>query len=144
MSSQATSPSRGFLKRHAPASSPREAVSFGIAPAAVVARLLAARALPPRASPRALRLRRSSSSTRCRRDQLLGHLAVALQALHLVERPLVVVEAQPVHAVEDRLRPTAAWSARGRCPRSRRMNLPPWRRAYAQQNSAVRAPPMCR
>ena len=26
----------------------------------------------------------------------------------------------------------------------RRMNVPPWRRAYSQENSAVRTPPMCR
>ena len=34
-------------------------------------------------------------------DELLRHLGVALQALHLVERAFVPVETEPAHAVED-------------------------------------------
>src|SRR5690606_5134008 len=36
-------------------------------------------------------------------DQALGGLAVAVQALGLVDRALVVVQAQPGHGVEDRV-----------------------------------------
>src|SRR5207244_652196 len=36
-------------------------------------------------------------------DELLGDLPVARQALHLEERALVPVEAEPAHALEDRV-----------------------------------------
>src|SRR5690606_28675703 len=35
--------------------------------------------------------------------QLLGHFAVALEPLHLVVGPLVPGDAEPLHALEDRL-----------------------------------------
>src|SRR5690606_37029690 len=38
-----------------------------------------------------------------RSDELLGHLAVTLQAMGLVDRALVVVHAQPGHRLEDRV-----------------------------------------
>ncbi len=36
-------------------------------------------------------------------QQLRCDLAIPVQALHLVERTLVVIETQPVHSVQDRL-----------------------------------------
>ncbi len=44
----------------------------------------------------------------------------------------------------SRIACTASGVERSRSVSSmRRMNVPPWRRAYSQQNSAVRTPPMC-
>jgi hypothetical protein len=40
---------------------------------------------------------------RARREHLGDHLLVAIHALHLVERTLVVRQAQPLHAVDDGL-----------------------------------------
>ena len=65
---------------------------------------------PPRASPSA-RPACSSSSTRARRDEPLGHRAMPIEALGLKVRrvrsadvgPFVPVEAEPAQAVEDAL-----------------------------------------
>src|SRR5712691_13406505 len=72
------------------------------APAPVVARLLAARALTLAhrvqiflAGPAAVRL--------SLRDELLGDFLVPSEALHLEKRTLVPVEPEPAHRVEDRL-----------------------------------------
>src|SRR5690606_31329582 len=37
------------------------------------------------------------------RDELLGDLLVAIQALGLVDRAFVVVQAEPVHRLQDRI-----------------------------------------
>jgi hypothetical protein len=51
----------------------------------------------------------------------------------------------PSQSIASRIASIAACVLRSRSVSSiRRMNLPPRRRAYSQQYSAVRAPPMCR
>jgi len=71
-------------------------------PAAVVTRLLAARALG--LAHRVEFLGRGVAVVGgAGRQHLRDHLLVPVHALHLVERPLVRVQTEPVHAVEDRL-----------------------------------------
>ena len=70
------------------------------------------------------------------------HLPVPVEALRLVVRTLVRVEAS--HCIPSRITRTASSVERSRSVSStRRMNLPCMRRAYSQLNSAVRTPPMC-
>jgi hypothetical protein len=73
------------------------------APAAVVPRLLVARALLL-AHLVEFVLRRVAPVRLALAHQLLDDLAVPVEPLHLIERPFVVVEPEPVHRVEDRLR----------------------------------------
>ena len=77
------------------------------------------------------------------REELLGDFLVAREALHLEDRALVPVDAEPRQP--SRIACTDSCVERSRSVSSMRStNLPPWRRAYAQEKSAVRAPPMCR
>src|SRR5207237_10254505 len=69
-------------------------------PAAVVARLLAARALLG-AKLIQLLLRRPAAIRMAGGDELLSDLLVAREPLHLEERTLVPVDAKPAHAVDD-------------------------------------------
>ena len=117
-SSQATLPSSGFLKRITGAR-PAGGVCRRVLgpPAAVVARLFAARDLLRAQRVELLASSCSSDRRGPRASSRSSDLAVALHALHLEERAFVVVEAEPRHRVEDRLHRLPAWSARGRCPR---------------------------
>src|SRR6185436_7291041 len=71
-------------------------------PAPVVARLQSARALLGAKRVDFL-LRRPATVRVTLRDQLVGDFLVARKALHLEERAFVPIDAQPLHALEDRV-----------------------------------------
>ena len=73
-----------------------------LAPAPVVAGLLAARHLL-RAHLLELLLGAITAVRMTLGEQLLEHLLVAIESLGLIERPLVMIEARPLHAVENLL-----------------------------------------
>ncbi len=112
------------------------------APASVVAGLLAARHLL-RAHLLQFLLGAITTVRIALGEQLLDHLLVAIESLGLKERPLVMIEARPLHAVENLLDGLVVERSRS-VSSMRRMNFAACRRAYSQQNSAVRNPPMCK
>ena len=77
-----------------------------------------------------------------RGDELLGDFLVAREALHLEERPLVPVDAEPLEAL--RIASTDSFVERSRSVSSMRSTNAAMAARVRPRESAVRAPPMCR
>ncbi len=134
-------PSSGFLKRTTGVTPGARLAA--LAAAAVVARLLLARELLRRASRRAPPWC-SSSGRPCPSSSIWPmHLAVAVEALRSGRTGPRRRRGRATPCRRGSPAPPPSVERSRSVSSTRRMNLPPWRRAYSQQNSAVRTPPMC-